>query len=482
MEQKTERLTFWRKVGYGLGDIYGGGAGTLVGFYYLYFLTDVVRLNPALAGIVILVSKIYDSITDPFEGVLSDRTRTRLGRRRPYLLAGIPFIFLSFFFLFFPYNSPDETQRFTLVIASYLFFSTVVSIVMLNYSALHSELTLDYNERTGLSTMRIFFSTFSSILCALLPLEIVKAFADVRQGYILMALCFGLLFALPMIATFFSVRERTEFQKKPAPFEWRTFFTPFQTRSFVYSLLMYLTAFVAIDTLSSVIVYYMKYYMRRGDEANYVSGALLIAQVAVLPVFAALSKRIGKSRAYMLGAFLWMAMMLFSLLMGPQNPGWVIYVFAVIVGFATGGIVVMMYAIFPDIPDVDELASGQRREAMFSALVTFMRKLSSALAIFLVSQAIAAVGYVPPLQEVVDGATKLVEQTQPADFLLALRLIFAFVTPALLALAVFFAWRYPLTPQRHARLQAVLARRRAGQPESADEAAEAGALQAELIG
>lgn len=90
----TEKLSLWQKIGYGLGDIYGGGTAALVSFYYLIFLTDVIRLNPALAGTVILISKVYDAFTDPFEGVISDRTR--LGRRRPYLLAGIPLIFLSF--------------------------------------------------------------------------------------------------------------------------------------------------------------------------------------------------------------------------------------------------------------------------------------------------------------------------------------------------------------------------------------------------
>jgi oligogalacturonide transporter len=98
----SEKLSLWHKIGYGLGDIYGGGAAVILSFYYLIFLTDVVRLNPALAGTVILISKAYDAITDPFEGVLSDRTRTRLGRRRPYLLAGIPMVFLSFFALFYP--------------------------------------------------------------------------------------------------------------------------------------------------------------------------------------------------------------------------------------------------------------------------------------------------------------------------------------------------------------------------------------------
>ena len=159
MSIKTEKLTFWQKLGYGVGDIYGGGSGTLISFFYLVFLVDVVRISPGLAGTVILISKVYDSITDPFEGVISDRTRTPMGRRRPYLLAGIFLVFLSFFLLFYPVAFESEAGRFAFVIFVYLFFSTVVSIVMLNYNALQAELTLDYNERTELTTFRIFFST-----------------------------------------------------------------------------------------------------------------------------------------------------------------------------------------------------------------------------------------------------------------------------------------------------------------------------------
>jgi oligogalacturonide transporter len=188
LQGENDQLSIWRKIGYGVGDIFGGGSVTIISFYYLIFLTDVVRINPALAGTVILISKIYDAITDPFEGVLSDRTRTKLGRRRPYLLIGIPLIFISFAALFYPIDFDAEIQRFVFVVFTYLFFSTVVSIVMLNYNALQPEMTLDYDERTSLSSMRILFSTIASIICALVPLEIVKAFPDVRQGYIVMGL------------------------------------------------------------------------------------------------------------------------------------------------------------------------------------------------------------------------------------------------------------------------------------------------------
>ncbi|MGD8793513.1 MAG: MFS transporter [Anaerolineae bacterium] len=479
----SEKLGFWQRLGYGLGDIYGGGSGVIISFYYLVFLTDVVRISPALAGTVILISKVYDSITDPFEGIVADRTRTRLGRRRPYLLAGIPLVFLSFFALFYPIDLDREMGRFFFVVASYLFFSTVVSIVMLNYNALQSELTLDYNERTALSSFRIFFSTVASILCALLPPEIVKAFPDVRTGYVVMGLAFGAFFALPFIATVLATRERASFQRPPEPFDWRlAFVEPWKMRTFVYTLAIYLLAFVAMDTVSSIVVYFMKNYLLRGSEANFVSGTLLVAQVASLPFYVWLSKRTSKRTGYLVGAAIWMLTMVFGFFIVPGLPSFVVYLFAAVVGLGTGGIIITVYAIFPDIPDIDELKSGERREGIYSALFTFTRKLSSAFALFLVSNAIALAGYLPPLEQVVDGATQLVEQPQSDAFLWMLRLVFTLVPIVLLLGAVLFARRFPLTPEVHQRLRRVLNVRRSGEPESDEIRREAEALEKLLIG
>jgi len=480
MEAKSEKLSWWTKIGYGLGDIFGGGSGVVISFYYLIFLTDVVRISPALAGTVILISKIYDSITDPFEGILADRTRTKLGRRRPYLLIGIPLIFLSFFALFYPYNAESETTRFISVILSYLFFSTIVSIVMLNYNALHSEITLDYHERSSLSSIRILFSTIASIVAALVPLEIVKLFPDVHTGYIVMGLTFGAFFALPFIATVAAVKERPEFQRPPEPFDWKlAFIEPFKNRTFIYTLAMYLFAFVAIDTVSTIVAYFVKYYLQRTGEVSFVNGTLLIFQVISLPFYIWLSKRTSKVRGYIVGLIIWAIAMLFSFLLNPNNPWLWVYVFASVVGLGTGGIVVMIYAIFPDIPDVDELKSGERREAIYSALVTFIRKFSSAFAIFAVSNVIGWAGYVPPIQETIDGATKLIEQPQSDTFLIVLRLIFMLLPVVLLAFALFFALRFPLTPELHDRLNDLLVRQRANQP--VDET-EKGQLTKQLLG
>lgn len=457
-----EKLSFWRKIGYGVGDIYGGGYAVILSFYYLIFLTDVVRLNPALAGTVILISKVYDAITDPFEGVISDRTRTRLGRRRPYLLAGIPLIFLTFFGLFYPVNFAEETSRFIFVMGTYLLFSTVVSIVMLNYNALQSELSLNYNERTALSSARIFFSAISAIVCALVPMEIVKAYPDVRQGYIVMGLVMGVFFALPFIFTFLSVKERKEFQKPPEKFNLRdSLIEPFRMRSFVIVLLMFALASVAADAVSSIMVYFMKYHMGRGNEANYVAGTMLAFQVVALAFFTGYARRTSKRQSFITGVGIWLVAMLFSIFLGPQIPGFLVYIFAAFVGFGLGGYYVSIYSIFPDLPDVDELRTGERREGVFGALITLVRKSSGAFGIFIVSNILARTGYVRPVAEVVNGATRLIDQSQPAGFMLALRILFVIVPLVLLGLAIFFATRLPITPETHARLGDFLSARRA---------------------
>jgi GPH family glycoside/pentoside/hexuronide:cation symporter len=195
-----------------------------------------------------------------------------------------------------------------------------------------------------------------------------------------------------------------------------------------------------------------------------------------------LSRRTNKRTGFMIGGITWIAGMFISFLISPSSPWLLVYIFAALVGLGTGGIVVMIYAIFPDIPDVDELQSGQRREGIFGALISLARKLSSALALFAVANMLGLAGYIRPIEQVVNGASKLVDQPQSAQFILVLRLIFAFLPVVLVGCSVFFAGRYPLSSQIHARLNAVLAQRRRGEADSEGTAAEAGALKKLLIG
>ncbi|MBN1313730.1 MAG: MFS transporter [Anaerolineae bacterium] len=458
------QLTRWQKLGYGIGDLYGGGTGVLISFYYLVFLVDVVQIRPQLAGLVILLSKIYDAITDPLEGMLADRTRTSLGRRRPYLIAGVGLTLLSLVGLFFPFSHPSEGVRTALVVVTYLFYSTVVSIVMLNYNALQSELTPDYDERTQLSALRIFFSAISALVAALLPLHIVGRFPDIRQGWLAVGLAFGVFFALPLIATSATVHEHPEFQHKPEPFRWpAALIEPFNLRTFRVLLAMYLLAFVALDCTAAMVVFFVRNYLGREEDVGIVSGLVVVTQVVAMPLYLWLMHRFSKVQGYIVGACLWALVMLGSLLILPEMPDWVLYTFAALVGIGVGGISLSTYAMFPDIPDVDELESGQRREGMYSSLFTLARKFSSAIAVFLVAQVIGMAGYLPPRQVVVDEVAQLVHVPQPQGFLLALRLLFALLPVGMLLTGVLVARHYPLTRALHAQLESVLeSRRQAG--------------------
>jgi oligogalacturonide transporter len=469
----TEKLSLTTKLGFGIGDIYGGGAFVIIGFYYLHFLTDVLLISPYLAGIAFLVSKSWDAISDPLMGIISDRTKSKLGRRRPYFLAGIILIFFSFILLWYPVNFEKESHRFLYVVFAYLTFSTVITLVMVPYNALSSELTLDYDERTTLTSYRIIFSSISSLICAVLPLKIVKMFPDISLGYIVMGISFGLFFALPFLAVFFSTKERKDFQQKTTSLNpYRLFLLPFKTPTFINVLCMFLFAFVAMDVVMAIVIYFMNYYLGRGGETENVLGVLLVCQIIAIPIFVKISERTDKRTAYLIAIIYLIAVMSFSFFITPGMPAAVIYIFAALVGFGTGGIVIMIYSIFPDMPDIDELYTGERREGLYSGIITFTRKVSSALAIAGISTAISLAGYNAPIKETVDGATQLIQQSQSPEFLLTLRFVFVVIPALFYILCLINALRYRLKKTTHGELKRILAIKRSENPDSLSEAEE----------
>ena len=141
MERKVGMKTL---VAYGMGDMYGGGAFMVVGMLFLFFLTEVVGLSPALAGMVFGIGKVWDAVSDPLMGYLSDRTRSRFGRRRVYFLAGIIPIALSFIILWLPLKTESQALLFLYYSFAYVVFATVFTMVMIPYSALAAELSPDY--------------------------------------------------------------------------------------------------------------------------------------------------------------------------------------------------------------------------------------------------------------------------------------------------------------------------------------------------
>jgi len=431
------------KLLFGGGDVFGGGSMNLINFFFLIFLTDVVNIRPVFAGMIFLFGGIWDAISDPLMGLITDNTRSRFGRRRPYFLAGVFFVFVSFVLLWLPIDFATEAARFMYMLVAYLFFNSVFALVMVPYYAMAAEITQDYNERTLISNIRLAFSMGSSILCALLPLIIVRSFDDIRMGYLWMAVVFGLFFSLPFIGVFLGTRENAVINR--ARFSIKNFVQLFRIRSFRLLVFIYVAAFLTLDIISVLVSYYMTYYMLRSDQINLVLGAVIITQIICLPVYFRISKKIGKNGAFCIGAVIILIGITAMSLVTPEMPLVFMYIPPVLIGAGMSAGVSMPWTMFGDVSDVGEFATGVRNAGSLSGIMTFVRKICSAIAIFFVSALLDVSGFVRPIDGVI--------QAQPTSVIMSIRLIIVLAPLLLLSVGIVAAKRYPLTEQTHKRLR-----------------------------
>lgn len=377
------------------GDLFGGGAQLVIGFFYLRFLTDVVRINPILAGTVVLLSKVWDAVSDPIMGSLSDNTRTRFGRRRPYMIAGFFLILIAFTMLWFAPDFESQGAKFAFVAFSYIFFSTVSTIVMVPYTAFSSEISRDVKERGRVNGARLLFSQTSSLIGAVLPMVIVGMFPE-KQGYVMMGLLFSLFYAVPFLAIFFWCKERTPIPEEKTHFSLKRMLSPFKIRTYRSLIGIYLLAFFVMDVVSAVFTYYMTYFIGREDLLEMVLGTMLLTQIAALALVVWLAEKIGKPKTFIIGASIFIVG---SFALGFYNTSWPIasiFVIAFVVGLGLIGCIVIPWITFPDVTDISELAFGDRRSGAFAGFMTFLRKFSSAIGIWAVGFMLQFSGYILP--------------------------------------------------------------------------------------
>lgn len=473
MSERSEKLSFATKLFYGAGDIFGGGALMLIGFFYLFFMTEVAGLKPGLAGLVLLIGKGWDAISDPLMGWISDRTRSRFGRRRVYFLAGIVPILVSFTLLWLipPFSSQAGTFLFFLTVN--ILFNSVITMVMIPYNALIPELTGDYRERGSLTGFRMVFSNIASLAAAALPMLIVDAYADPATGYLVMGLTFGAIFALPFIGVFLVSFERGG---QPAKTRFNLGGDITQTlanRTFRHLIGVYLPTFLAVDVISAVMVYYLTYVLGRGEsmDLSIVLGLLLLSQTLFLPAYVKVAARWSKQVSYLAGALIWIILMPVLFFLGFETPFAMVLILAVLIGAGTAGAGFSPWAMFPDVLDVDELVTGKRRQGIYSGVMTFLRKVSSALALAVVGWMIDLSGYIQDLPETA---------SQPGSFIYMVRFLVAFFPILLLLAGIYFSRRYGLTPERQAEIRSILAARQEEEP--AELSGKAGELAGLLFG
>ncbi len=421
------------RLGFGVGDLGGNLFFTAMGFWTLNYLTDTVGIAAAAAGFAIMIGKIWDAVTDPMMGFLSDRTRTRWGRRRPYLLFGsVPLLLTMWAFFTAPRFSSPLVGVLWATLALCL-LNTAYTVVNIPYGALTPELTRDFRERTTLNGYRFSFAVIGTILGAAAVLPVVDlAGGDRRLGFSLVGLLFGVVMAATILATFFSVREPdvTRLPKPTAKF-FETFLAVFRNPAYVRLLLVYACHLTGITFVQTILVYYFKYIYRNEGMTTVAMMLLLLTAMACVPISVAVSARIGKKRTYQLAlgivAVGCMAIFFLGHILGMTFTLAVMAVAGVGVGFAY----VPPFAMLPDVVEVDAIRSKNRKEGAFYGMWTFVSKLGVALAAALAGLFLSLAGFVPD-----------VEQTSSA--LLAIRLVIGPVPAAVLLAAILAIRRYPL--------------------------------------
>jgi GPH family glycoside/pentoside/hexuronide:cation symporter len=463
------RLKLSTKIVYGTGDWGLAAFNTLRQIFYAIFLTDVVGLDPRLASFAVLLGIFWDAINDPLVGVLSDKTRSRWGRRRPFLLLfAVPY---GLAFLILWWAPPIENQILLMVVVmlAYALSDTLQTLVIVPFHALTPEMTADYDERTSLAGYRMFFNFLASIVTAMAAPMIVDAVMSrggtAQQGYILAAAVFGASAVIPYLLIFFSVRERN---RGDAPREIaslrQTFRIAWKNVPFRYATLLYMLNWVTFDLTGVVLPYLLVYGIAGGDLLakvpglglpieSAVLGLMMITATVVLPLWIVLSKRLGKRRAFIMALALW-AVLLLAVPFIPQGAYLLTILLAMAIGVSVSAAHVLPDAIFPDVIEWDELRTGRRHEGIYYGAKNFIRKMTTAVAIFLVLQVLGWLGYQTPPK----GATVF---TQPASALNGIRILIGPVGAALLVATAVVTWLYPLDRERFNRVRRLLERRRA---------------------
>jgi GPH family glycoside/pentoside/hexuronide:cation symporter len=423
------RLTIRQKLGFGIFDFGGNMLFTLMGFWCLKYLTDSAALSAALAGAAVMIGKLWDAVTDPMMGFISDRTRSRWGRRRPYLLFGAVPMFLALWYFF---SSPSISSPALLALwatLSLMAVNTASTVLNIPYSSLTPELTRDYHEQTSLNGYRFGCAVFGTIIGAAAVQPIVgvftagktggEFFAAQRTGFSALGFILGFICMAVSLLTFLGTKEQIHSREDfPTKGFFATYKTVFANKPYVILFLAYALHLMGITFLQTVLAYYTNYIypeeflpllgdlpviggMIRGAPPQAIRDTLttfsmllmLLFAMFFIPVSVVVSKKIGKKLTYQI-CFVIIA----SAGLAVSAVGHLLHPGAFLCLLMYGGIgvgfsYVSPFAMVPETIEYDAIKTGERKEGAYYGMWTFISKVGQALAVFVSGLVLSWGGY-----------------------------------------------------------------------------------------
>ena len=436
------KLSRKTKLFYGIGDLGNAVVNSAIQFFLMKFYTDGALVSPALAGNALLIGKIWDAVNDPLFGWFTDRTRSRHGKRRVFMLFGaIPLAIAIALLWFVP--EANRLWTFVWIAATFVLFDTIWTLTNVPYYALTSELTDDYDERSSLTTYRMAMAVPAYLVGAALTPAIVGLFALQRTGWAFIGIAYGVLAAAALLIAAAGLRERSGLAvSRPEPSPFKSLALALKNRPFVWLCGTYLVINISFAFIKILMAYYIEYQLLMKAETTLVMGLMLICVTISLPFWQWLSRKMDKGPAYGLGMAVGALAIVLTFFLPHQSSG-LIYLIAVLAGFGFSAQWIFPWAMVADVADYDRAETGQQRSGMYYGVWGLATKFSEALALAAVGWILTGFNYVPNVE-------------QSSQALLGIRLFFGLVPAVIIFASLPLLFKYPLNRQRHAEVRARL--------------------------
>ena len=497
---EADRVPFKEKLAYGIGGLMDGGGVALMSCILVKYMTTM-GIPMKIATTIFMIAKLWDAVTDPVMGFISDNTRGRWGRRKPYMFAGGISIIVSIFLLFMPVKDWGvSTNGFiAYMLIMYLLWNTCSTLSQVPYCSMSSDISPSFRERNNANTVKLIFTAAASGLAYVLPLLFIESLIS-ADGWLFMphinttefwlsiSIIFGTLFGGGLIICSIFVKERikptTAVEKFNAKQFVKSYTKPYKNRSYRWHIVMYVSAFACMDMISALAVFYAT-DVWHGEKlfgmdisSMFIIAPLMVAAVVMFPLARKMMDKKSKQFAFRMGLpFYIFGGIMFAIMEPSWTPPILIPIIALIMGLGFGGAQMMPWIIFPDTVDVGEMATGDRSTGTYSGMMTLARKVGGALAVGLVGWILGWCGY---KENDTGDTTVYIQQSDTA--LLAIRLVMGITVAILIAIALYASFKYKVDNKKLARIRYFIDARKKGVALNDEETAERDALVAELYG
>ena len=447
-------LSAGKKIAYAAPAFALAVVGIPVYVYLPKFYTDVVGVHISALGIILLIVRLFDAVTDPAIGLISDRIQTPWGRRRPFILGGAVLTALAILLLFNPPHVDADAATLwflALIFALFLFWT----VVIVPYESLGPELTFDYDERTTLFSIRDGALIAGTLVAAASPATVKWIFsipeggAGERETFFILSLVYAPLIIITAVWCVLAFREKAIEIKTKTDNIFSRVLSSLKNRPFRILLISYTISAIGNNLPATLILYYVEYVLH-SPRADLYLLLYFVTGILFLPLWVAGSGRFGKKAVWLVsmavntGAFFWV------FFLGPGDE--LIYgILVFISGIGFGATLAIPSAIQADVIDYDELKTGERREGLYIGLWSIAKKLAAALGVGAGLALLGASGYVPNIK-------------QSESVVFTLRVLYALVPCLCNAAALVIATAYPISGDLHREIRDAISRQAEGEP------------------